>query len=306
MSKNGEMGVGTLIIFIALLLVAAVAAGVLLQTAGSLQEKSLSTGDQAKSQISTHAETIEVSATDGRNGNLTDFQEIVKLAPGSDPIKLDQVIYTFNTRDKTATLKFRGKGSICEKDNTEGYNTWNTESIDSDVGTTVNNYTLAEDLDDDGADDYVYVLNVAGNDLLHFVLSTAGAFNVSLGADISAATAVLDVDDIPISNGTTTFAYVSVNGAAGPQVINASADFTVTPYRLGEGYFSAIYEQTGTNWIDGNLQRGDIVRLCFEAPREVTEDEEIRLNFIPKIGASTLTQFVSPDVISTERVYLYP
>ena len=63
--KKAEMGVGTLIIFIALLLVAAVAAGVLIQTAGSLQEKALSTGTQAKSQISTNAVTVEISATDG-------------------------------------------------------------------------------------------------------------------------------------------------------------------------------------------------------------------------------------------------
>ena len=77
--KKAEMGVETLIIFISMILVAAVAAGVLIQTAGSLQEKSLSTGDQATAQISTHAETIEVSATDGRNTNLTDFQQIIKL-----------------------------------------------------------------------------------------------------------------------------------------------------------------------------------------------------------------------------------
>ena len=39
---------------------------------------------------------------------------------------------------------------------------------------------------------------------------------------------------------------------------------------------------------------------------DVVEDTEIRLNFIPKIGTATLTQFVTPDVIATERVYLYP
>ena len=55
-----------------------------------------------------------------------------------------------------------------------------------------------------------------------------------------------------------------------------------------------------------NLQRGDIIRVCFESPGQITEDEEVRLNFIPKIGTATLTQFVTPDVISTERVYLYP
>ena len=76
MHKKAEMGVGTLIIFIAMLLVAAVAAGVLIQTAGSLQEKSLATGQQARAQISTNARVIEVSGSDGRLGNLTDFQEI--------------------------------------------------------------------------------------------------------------------------------------------------------------------------------------------------------------------------------------
>jgi archaellin len=75
---------------------------------------------------------------------------------------------------------------------------------------------------------------------------------------------------------------------------------------LGEGYFVAIYEQEGTNHVDGNLQRGDIIRLCYEAPGQIVEDDHVRLNFIPKIGTATLTEFVTPDVISTQRVYLYP
>ncbi len=32
----------------------------------------------------------------------------------------------------------------------------------------------------------------------------------------------------------------------------------------------------------------------------------LRLNFIPKTGTATLTTFTVPDVISTQRVYLYP
>jgi flagellin-like protein len=305
MHRKAEMGVGTLIIFIAMLLVAAVAAGVLIQTAGSLQERALATGQQARSQISTNAETIEVSGTDGRDGNLTDFQQYVKLSPGSDAIKLDQVIFTFNTKDNTATLQYRGQNSICEKNNVNGYNTWLAEEIEDDVD-NVTAYTLTEDIDGDGADDTVIV---ATGTVLTFQLSTAGEINITI-PDISAAEVApvaIALADVTVGNATDTFAYLTLSGTtADNNTIYGNFTFTVTPYRLGEGFFSVIYEQQGTNWVNGNLQRGDVVRLCYEGPRDVTEDEEIRLNFIPKIGTSTLTQFVTPDVISTERVYLYP
>ncbi len=301
------MGVGTLIVFIAMLLVAAVAAGVLIQTAGSLQEKSLSTGEQAKSQISTNARVIEVSATDGRDGNLTDFEQIVKLSPGSDPIKIDQVIFTFNTMDKTSTLKYKGTDGICEKNNINGFNTWNLEKIDTDVDNTADSYKLAEDLDDDGLDDYVYTHST----FLVFNLSSQGLYNVSLGTNITFGVGTTNVTvaitDASLTNGTTTFAYVTVTGTTWiTDTIQGNMTFEVTPYKVGEGYFTVVYEQEGTNHVAGNLQRGDIIRLCFEAPGDITEDEQVRLNFIPKIGTPTLTQFVSPDVISTERVYLYP
>jgi archaeal flagellin FlaB len=304
-NKRAEMGVGTLIIFIAMLLVAAVAAGVLIQTAGSLQEKSLSTGQQARSQISTNARIIEVSGTDGRNGNLTDFQEILKLSPGSDAIKLDQVIFTFNTKDKTSTLKYRGVGGICEQNNTIGYNTLRIEEIDSDVDNSANSYMLADDLDDDGIDDY---LRLIGETNVEFTLSSAGTINATIDSgNFSEVGSVISATNALVSNVSDSFAYISMSGtiATGDE-FPSNGTFTVTPYNEGEGYFIAIYEQTGTNHVEGNLQRGDIIRFCFEAPSEIQEDEEVRLNFIPKIGTPTLTQFVSPDVISTQRVYLYP
>jgi len=303
--KKAEMGVGTLIVFIAMLLVAAVAAGVLIQTAGSLQEKSLSTGQQARAQISTNARVIEVSATDGRNGNLTDFQQIAKLSPGSDAIKLDQIIFTFNTKDQTSTLKYRGVDGICELNSTEGYNTWNPEILGV-VTNGTNDILLEEDLDDDGLNDFFYI-NSSGTAVV-LNLSQAGAIYVSLGgADVNSAPEAVAITSSAVSNGSQTFAYVTISGTTYTNgTLDVNTSVTVTPYARGEGYFAVVYEQTGTNHVAGNLQRGDIIRLCYEAPGEITEDDEIRLNFIPKIGTPTLTQFVTPDVISTERVYLYP
>ncbi|MGM5482197.1 MAG: archaellin/type IV pilin N-terminal domain-containing protein [Nanobdellota archaeon] len=305
MAKKGEMGVGTLIVFIAMLLVAAVAAGVLIQTVSSLQEKSLSTGQQARSQISTNAEVIEVSATDGRTGNLTDFQQLVKLSPGSDPMKLSQVIFAFNTKDDTSTLKYRGTGSVCEKNNVDGYNTWNIEELgEVGNGTAVK---LAEDLDDDGQFDTVIV---GDSTTLTFNLSSAGFLNVSMTDISGAANNAVDpsVSGKEISDENETYGYVTIEGKTSTNnTIDENVTFKVEPYRLGEGYFSAVYEQVGSNHVDGNLQRGDVIKLCYEAPGTgVSEDQLVRLNFIPKIGTPTLTQFVSPDVISTQRVYLYP
>lgn len=304
MYKKAEMGVGTLIVFIAMLLVAAVAAGVLIQTVGSLQEKALSTGQQAESQIATNALTLEVSASDGQDTNLTDFQHRMKLSPGSGPIKLDQVILAFNTVDDTATLTYRGNESICERNNQKGYNTYYDEQLSNVTGVA---YTLAEDLDDDGVNDSV---SVVSSTLVGFDLSSLAVnINVTIPsiAAAGAGAVTLAVNDQELSYNGTTYGYVTIAGDTNTNdEIDAAVNFTVVPYDKGEGYFSVVYEQTGTNHVAGNLQRGDVIRLCYEAPGVISEDEVIRLNFIPKIGASTLTEIVTPDVISTERVYLYP
>jgi archaeal flagellin FlaB len=210
-SKKAEMGVGTLIIFIAMLLVAAVAAGVLLQTAGSLQQKALTTGQQSKTEISTNARVIEVSATDASSDSeVENFSMQMKLAPGSDPIKLGEVTLTFNTDDSSTTLTF------LERFNATVY---------CQIGGT--NYTLPE-----------YCARTSTSD--------------------------------------------------------------------STGNFTVLELINGSNHINGTLQRGDIIKIYFVAPRSIEEDEHIRINFIPKIGAPTLVEFNTPDVMSTQRVYMYP
>lgn len=284
--KKGEMGIGTLIIFISLLLVAAIAAGVLIQTSGSLQEKALTTGDQAKSQIATNVRVIEVSATDGSQGALRHFTEILKLAPGSEPIKLSQVLLTMNTYDRTVSMQYGGTSTEWGAD---GYMTWDEETLAYDGSSfeEPNN-----DYDMDGSAD-----TVSGGQ------ATADlALNLSNGTDI-----VLGA----CSGGEFTAADMTTNDVIRQVTAECNASdsvqsVTIRPQDYGEGFFTVEYLQVGPNNVTGNLQRGDVVKVYFEAPKAVTEDEEVRINFIPKIGTPTLTEFVTPEVISEERVYLYP
>src|SRR3990172_4010532 len=90
--RRAEMGVGVLIVFVAMLLVAAIAAGVLITTITSLQQKALTTGQETRGEIATHASFVEVSAVDGQDGSLDNLSMIVRLAAGSDAIDLTDAL----------------------------------------------------------------------------------------------------------------------------------------------------------------------------------------------------------------------
>jgi flagellin FlaB len=301
MAKKAEMGIGTLIIFIALLLVAAVAAGVLIQTAGSLQERALTTGDQAKGQISTNVRVIEVSASNGQDGTLEEIEQIVKLSPGSNAIKLDQTLLTMNTYDRTATLTYRGPTGTFENNYTEGFYTLQVETL----GTVTNaaDVTLSEDYDGDGEADTVNLAGAGANvGRLNFTFSGGNSLIVTAFTCTGAAH---PIDGTYAISGSDEIVSITAGGDCGANT-TAGTSINVTPKTLGEGFFTVEYLQRGTNPVDGNLQTGDVLKIYYEAPRSVGEDEEVRINFIPKIGTPTLTQFITPEVLSTERVYLYP
>jgi len=108
-TKKAEAGIGTLILFIAMILVAAIAAGVLISTASSLQSKALFTGSRAKTQVSSSATPIYMYGTDASSGSPRQINRSLtklKLAPGSDPIKLADAVVQLDTDDSRATLTY--------------------------------------------------------------------------------------------------------------------------------------------------------------------------------------------------------
>jgi flagellin FlaA/flagellin FlaB len=83
--ERGQVGIGTLIVFIAMVLVAAIAAGVLINTAGFLQTKSEATGEEASSQVSNRVTVISAY------GSVNDGNQSEAYNTSYDPIQNDTV-----------------------------------------------------------------------------------------------------------------------------------------------------------------------------------------------------------------------
>ena len=93
-NDHGQVGIGTLIIFIAMVLVAAVAAAVLIQTSGVLQQKAQQTGTEAIGEVSGNLQVTSITGTrDGSTSErLTQYDITVKVAAGAGRIDLGQLV----------------------------------------------------------------------------------------------------------------------------------------------------------------------------------------------------------------------
>jgi flagellin FlaB len=103
--NRGQVGIGTLIVFIAMVLVAAIAAGVLINTAGLLQSQAQATGEETTAEVSNVFQIGKVvgSETTG-NGAIDELNASVRLASGSDPINVSQASYTIETSENATVL----------------------------------------------------------------------------------------------------------------------------------------------------------------------------------------------------------
>ncbi|MFH0861822.1 MAG: archaellin/type IV pilin N-terminal domain-containing protein [Candidatus Altiarchaeota archaeon] len=188
-TKNkGSTGVGTLIIFIAVILVAAVAAAVLISTAGSLQQRALVTGGQAEEGVSTGAEAVSVMGTDARSGhNLEDIEFLMRLQAGSESMNLNNTVVTVDTAETTQNLDYSGNGG---------------------TSSTVN--------------------------------------------------------------------------------------------------FAVAYVKQGPDYEVGYLSRGDVIKVTFASAENISENQKVRLKVIPRVGQPTIVEFTTPDVMTDQRINLWP
>ena len=113
-TDRGQVGIGTLIVFIAMVLVAAIAAGVLINTAGLLQSQAEATGEESAQQVSDRVtvSTVTGDATD-LDGDVDADEDSVRIqnislttarSPGAGDINLQNAIVEVFANGFSGTL----------------------------------------------------------------------------------------------------------------------------------------------------------------------------------------------------------
>ncbi|WP_253738814.1 archaellin/type IV pilin N-terminal domain-containing protein [Halohasta salina] len=126
--SRGQVGIGTLIVFIAMVLVAAIAAGVLINTAGLLQTQAEATGQETRQQV---ADRLQVQSATGQikgeqgNATLENITLIVTKSPGAGDIQLENVTFQLVTDDKVTT-------DVINKDNVENITSDTNDNVITD------------------------------------------------------------------------------------------------------------------------------------------------------------------------------
>ncbi|WP_254822497.1 archaellin/type IV pilin N-terminal domain-containing protein [Haloglomus halophilum] len=102
--ERGQVGIGTLIVFIALVLVAAIAAGVLINTAGFLQNQAESTGQESTNQVTQSLDVQNTLGTADGSGNIDTIELVVSKSPGAGPVNVTNSTIQYVSPDDATTL----------------------------------------------------------------------------------------------------------------------------------------------------------------------------------------------------------
>jgi len=147
---RGQVGIGTLIVFIAMVLVAAIAAGVLVNTAGFLQATAEDAGQESVDKVTNRVEVVNQHGVVGTNDRIKTLNLTVRLAAGSSAVDMNSTSIKYLSDDEVVTLTNSSSSQPSPAGTATDFNLTAVEGTDEDNSFGVLN---------SGADRYVIHIN---------------------------------------------------------------------------------------------------------------------------------------------------
>jgi len=189
--EKGAIGIEILIVFIAIVLVAAVSAAVLIQTVGFLQQKALATGRQTTQEVASGIKVVKVMGhvDQPRTSNATvDKMAIyVEVNTGGQDIDLATTRLTLANESKSVTLYYDTNATTkAFSDNTTGLSDTFGTSLNAWSQLSANEFGIIVLQDEDGSLSDAYpVLNQGDKVILTVDLTKAFGAGFEPREDVS-------------------------------------------------------------------------------------------------------------------------
>jgi len=148
-TDRGQVGIGTLIVFIAMVLVAAIAAGVLVNTAGFLQATAEDAGQESVDKVTNRLDVVSTHGVVNDRGSEKGVDSLnltVRLAAGSGAVSLEDTTIKYVSDTTAKNLVYENEttsngqqlGNVSENTGPSGDGLNSTEytAYDLDDGTT--------------------------------------------------------------------------------------------------------------------------------------------------------------------------
>ena len=114
-NKNASIGIGSMVIFIAMVLVAGIAASVIIQTMNSMEQQAMKAGRETTEEVSTGISVFDIKGYVPDGGNIDNMTITVRPRAGSADIDLGQVFIELANTDYKVIMTY----------DTAGSNNWN-------------------------------------------------------------------------------------------------------------------------------------------------------------------------------------
>ncbi|ELZ98573.1 flagellin A1 [Haloferax sulfurifontis] len=176
---RGQVGIGTLIVFIAMVLVAAIAAGVLVNTAGFLQATAEDAGQQSVNKVTNRVDVVNAHGLVNQTGEERTVDQVfltVRLAAGSGSVSLEDTTVKYLSETTARTLTYNDTNDA-------------NDQADPVNLTTGNNFTAGVLEDGDGSFE---VLNEQ-SDRAEIVINTSTVEGSTANGTATGQTVKLDI-----------------------------------------------------------------------------------------------------------------